>query len=194
MRRRAEDAIAQLALQKNDNARAIRALRDQIKYDFDNVDAARQLADLLVESGVKDAVQLEPVYKRIIAIDPVEWKREIAKAEFGATHSAASIEEAQGIARLIGRRPDAEVVFREAGRYLARHAYTTISPITRRMTLMLPAILARPIALRHVRRVSSRHAAGTVRRVGSTIPARAALRGSRGSPRAAPRNRVPRCG
>ena len=80
-----------------------------------------------------------------------------------------SFEEAQGIARLIGRRPDAEVVFREAGRYLARHAYTTISPITRRMTLMLPAILARPIALRHVRRVSSRHAAGTVRRVGSTI-------------------------
>ena len=80
-----------------------------------------------------------------------------------------SFEEAQGIARLIGRRPDAEVVFREAGRYLARHAYKTISPITRRLTLMLPAILARPIALRHVRRVSARYAAGSVRRVGSTI-------------------------
>ena len=80
-----------------------------------------------------------------------------------------SFDEAQGIARLIGRRPDAEAVFREAGRRLARQSYRTISPLTRKLTLTLPALLARPIALRHVRRISSRYAAGSIRRVGSSI-------------------------
>lgn len=80
-----------------------------------------------------------------------------------------SFDEAKGLATLIGRRPDAEAVFREAGRYLARHSYGTISPLTRRITLVFPAILSRPIALRHVRRISRRYANGTIRRVGSTI-------------------------
>ena len=80
-----------------------------------------------------------------------------------------SFEEAQGIARLIGRRPDAEAVFREAGRKLVRQAYRTISPLTRKLTLTLPSLLARPVALRHVRRISARYTAGSIRRVGSTI-------------------------
>lgn len=80
-----------------------------------------------------------------------------------------SFDEAAGIAKLIGRRPDAEAVFREAGRTLARQSYKTISPITRKLTLTLPAILSRPIALRHVRRISARYAAGSVKRVGATI-------------------------
>jgi S-(hydroxymethyl)glutathione dehydrogenase / alcohol dehydrogenase len=33
--------------------------------------------------------------KTVIAVDPVQWKRDIAIAEFGATHAAASIAEAQ---------------------------------------------------------------------------------------------------
>lgn len=80
-----------------------------------------------------------------------------------------SFDEAVGIARLIGRRPDAEAVFREAGRLLARQSYRTISPLTRRLTLTLPSLLSRPIALRHVRRICGRYAAGSIRRVGSTI-------------------------
>jgi predicted hydrocarbon binding protein len=80
-----------------------------------------------------------------------------------------SFDEAAGIAKLIGRRPDAEAVFREAGRKLARQSYQTISPITRKLTLTLPAILSRPIALRHVRRLTSRYTAGTIRRVGPNI-------------------------
>ena len=78
-------------------------------------------------------------------------------------------DEAIALAKLIGRRPDAEDVFREAGRFLARQAYQTISPFTRRMMLSLPAIIARPIALRHVRRITKRYVAGAIRRVGSTI-------------------------
>ena len=79
------------------------------------------------------------------------------------------MDEAVALAKLIGRRPDAEAVFREAGRMLARQAYQTISPLTRRMLLMLPSLLARPIALRHTRRITGRYAAGAVRRVGSAI-------------------------
>ena len=41
-------------------------------------------------------------------------------------------DEAVALARLIGRRPDAEAVFRAAGRYLANEAYQGISPMTRR--------------------------------------------------------------
>ena len=80
-----------------------------------------------------------------------------------------SMEEATGIARLIGRRPDAEAVFREAGRSLARQSYRTITPPVRKLTRVLPALLSRPIALRHVRRISARYLGGSIRRVGSTI-------------------------
>ena len=78
-------------------------------------------------------------------------------------------DEATGIARLIGRRPDAEAVFREAGRSMARQSYRTISPLIRKLTRVLPALLSRPIALRHVRRISGRYMGGTIRRVGSMI-------------------------
>lgn len=79
------------------------------------------------------------------------------------------IDDAIALARLIGRRPDAEAVFREAGRLLARQAYRTISPVTRRLMLLLPSLIARPIALRHARRITRRYAAGAIRRVGSMV-------------------------
>jgi predicted hydrocarbon binding protein len=78
-------------------------------------------------------------------------------------------DEAAGIARLIGRRPDAEAVFREAGRFFARQVYKTISPVTRKLLRSLPALLTRPIALRQARRVATRYLQGSVRRVGGTI-------------------------
>ncbi len=80
-----------------------------------------------------------------------------------------SFDEAAGIARLIGRRPDAEAVFREGGRMLARKAYQTISPVVRKLTRTLPALVSRPIALRHVRKISARYLDGSIRRVGSSI-------------------------
>lgn len=79
------------------------------------------------------------------------------------------LDEAAGIARLIGRRPDAEAVFREAGRGFARQAYGTISPFTRKLMRTLPALLTRPLALRHLRRVARRYLHGTARRMGGSI-------------------------
>jgi hypothetical protein len=78
-------------------------------------------------------------------------------------------DEAVALARLIGRRPDAEMVFRAAGRYLARQAYGTLPPATRRVVTQLPGLLARPLVLRQVRRLVRRYFGGTVRRVGGAL-------------------------
>ena len=78
-------------------------------------------------------------------------------------------DEAVALARLIGRRPDAEAVFRAAGRYIAREAYKTINPVTRKLMRVLPSFVARPVALRRTRRIAARYAAGKVRRVGGYV-------------------------
>ena len=78
-------------------------------------------------------------------------------------------DEAVALARLIGRRPDAEAVFRAAGRYLAREAYLTIPASTRKLIHVLPSLLARPIALRRARRIAERYLEGRVERVGSFL-------------------------
>lgn len=78
-------------------------------------------------------------------------------------------DESAALARLIGRRPDAEAVFRAAGRYLAREAYRTINPVTRRLLRLLPSVVARPIALGRTRRIAERYANGTVRRQGAYV-------------------------
>ena len=78
-------------------------------------------------------------------------------------------EESVALAKLIGRRPDAEAVFRAAGRYLSREAYMTISPVTRKLLRLLPSMIARPWALRHARRIATRYLNGTARRVGGYV-------------------------
>lgn len=80
-----------------------------------------------------------------------------------------SMDEAAALARLLGRRPDAEAVFRAAGRHLACEAYQTIGGTSRRMMLVLPSLLARPIALGHARRIARRYFNGSIARVGSHV-------------------------
>ena len=79
------------------------------------------------------------------------------------------LDEAVALARLIGRRPDAEAVFRSAGRYLAREAYLTIPGTRRRMLRAMPSLLARPLALRQARRIAQRYLNGTLTRVGASL-------------------------
>lgn len=78
-------------------------------------------------------------------------------------------DESVALAKLIGRRPDAEAVFRAAGRYLARESYGTINAFTRRLLRLLPSVLARPLAFRRVRAIAGRYANGLVRRVGGHV-------------------------
>jgi len=68
----AHEQMAAMALEKKDRARAITELTALIAVDFNNVEAARQLAGLLRQSGVEDPAKLTPVYQRIAAIDPFD--------------------------------------------------------------------------------------------------------------------------
>lgn len=78
-------------------------------------------------------------------------------------------DEAVALARLVGRRSDAEAVFRAAGRYLAREAYLTISPLARQMIRILPNVLARPLAFRQARKLCARYFDGRLRRMGNFL-------------------------
>jgi predicted hydrocarbon binding protein len=81
----------------------------------------------------------------------------------------ASLDEAVALARLLGRRPDAEAVFRSAGRHLAAESYRTLGAVTRRLMLTLPSLLSRPIAFRSTRRLAQRYLNGRISRVGANV-------------------------
>lgn len=78
-------------------------------------------------------------------------------------------DEAAALARLIGRRTDAHRVFDSAGSMLAREAVETVSGVRRSLLRRLPGMLARPMALTAVRRLSGRYLDGRVERVGATV-------------------------
>lgn len=78
-------------------------------------------------------------------------------------------DEAVALAKLIGRRPDAESIFRAAGRHLARESYLTIPTATRSMIGALPSLLARPLALRRMAKLADRYLNGKLRRTGAFI-------------------------
>ena len=72
--------IADIAMQRKDNPGAIAALQGLMAADFNNIDAPRRLAGLLRDAGVADPARLEPVYERIVSIDPFDAE---ARAELG---------------------------------------------------------------------------------------------------------------
>jgi hypothetical protein len=80
-----------------------------------------------------------------------------------------AFDEVLALARLVGRRPDADLLFRDAGRRVARAALETVGGTTRRAARSLPRPLGRPIALRHLRRLVRRFLAGRVERQGATL-------------------------
>jgi predicted hydrocarbon binding protein len=78
-------------------------------------------------------------------------------------------DEVLALARLVGRRPDADLVFRDAGRRVARAALETVSATTRRAARALPGPVGRPLALRQLRALCRRFLGGTLERQGSTL-------------------------
>jgi tetratricopeptide (TPR) repeat protein len=64
--------LAHIALEKKDRPRAIAELQAVVATDFDNVEAARELASLMREAGVDEAARVRTVNERIIAIDPFD--------------------------------------------------------------------------------------------------------------------------
>ncbi len=78
-------------------------------------------------------------------------------------------DEVLALVRLIGRRPDADLVFRETGLRWARLLLGSVSAIRRSAARGLPALIARPAALRILRLLARRHMDGRVVRQGSTL-------------------------
>lgn len=78
-------------------------------------------------------------------------------------------DEVVALAKLIGRRADADEVFKAAGQHLAREAYQTIPQFSRELIAVLPSILARPGALRRARRIVQRYLNGTLTRSGGWL-------------------------
>jgi tetratricopeptide (TPR) repeat protein len=63
-------AIAAIALEQGDTARAIQALEAVMKVDHEDVESARKLASLVSEKG--NAAQAEDAYRRLLAVDPFD--------------------------------------------------------------------------------------------------------------------------
>jgi hypothetical protein len=80
-----------------------------------------------------------------------------------------AIHEATGIARLIGRRSDADGIFSRAGSIVAARMYEMISATTRQVIHILPGFIARPLAFRHLRKAGQKYMGATVQRVGGAI-------------------------
>ena len=66
------ELMAEIAVQRNDQARAIKELTAVVAVDTNNVEAARQLAAALRKADNAESATLEPVYQRITAIDPFD--------------------------------------------------------------------------------------------------------------------------
>jgi Flp pilus assembly protein TadD len=64
--------LAEIALERQDRARAITELEALLDADFDNIVAARQLAALLRQTDAEDPAKLGPVLERVVAIDPYD--------------------------------------------------------------------------------------------------------------------------
>jgi Flp pilus assembly protein TadD len=70
--------IAEIALAKKDNVRAIAALEALMKWDFNSVEVPRKLAALMRSNGITDAARLQPVFERIVAVDPFDADAHVA--------------------------------------------------------------------------------------------------------------------
>lgn len=88
-----------------------------------------------------------------------------------AARRGQPVEEAEvvALARLIGRRPDALELFRNAGTATARTAYGRLSPIKRGSVNLLPRIVARPIARRQARKLLARYFGAVLDRSGPAL-------------------------
>jgi tetratricopeptide (TPR) repeat protein len=103
--------LAEIANERKDRPRAIAELTALVAVDFNNVEAARELAGLLKQEEVADAPRLGPVYQRITAIDPFD----------GEAHAM--------LGRLAMQRDDADMASREF------RAVVALAPVDRALAL-----------------------------------------------------------
>ena len=114
------------------------------------LEALRNL-DTPVEDGLDELA--EEIVVRRLGLSPTvaaQIQRYRQTAERGGT---IDLDEVVSVIRLVGRRPDAPLVFADAGRRAARYAARTQGRSSRTLARMSPRELARRITLRSVARL-----------------------------------------
>jgi tetratricopeptide (TPR) repeat protein len=76
------DEMAAIALEKKDRPRAVTELTALVANDFNNIEAARQLAGLLRQDESVPPSKMTPIYQRIVAIDPFDAEAHAALGRF----------------------------------------------------------------------------------------------------------------
>ncbi|MEO8623539.1 MAG: hypothetical protein ABI625_20850 [bacterium] len=125
--------------------------------------------DVDTPEGLLDAEFVDELRNKRLGLSDTVYSQIQRYTESVRRNQRTPQEEAIALARLIGRRPDAEAVLRAAGRFLAREAYMTVSPVTRGVLKVMPAVITRPLALRKTKRIAQRYLNANVRRVGQFI-------------------------
>ena len=125
--------------------------------------------DVDTPEGVLEAEFVDELRNKRFGLSDTVYTQIKRYSEAVRRNQRTAQDETVALARLIGRRPDAEAVLRAAGRFLAKEAYMTLSPVTRGLLRFLPAFLSRPMAFRRVKKLSQRYLNASVRRVGTFI-------------------------
>ena len=125
--------------------------------------------DVDTPEGVLEAEFVDELRNKRFGLSDTVYTQIKRYSEAVRKNQRTAQDEAVALARLIGRRPDAEAVLRAAGRYLAHEAYHTVPAVTRTLVRVLPSFIARPMALRRVRRLAQRYLNANVRRVGTYV-------------------------
>jgi hypothetical protein len=115
------------------------------------LEALRNL-DTPVEDGMDELA--EEIVVRRLGLSPTvaaQIQRYRQTAERAGT---VDLDEVLSVLRLVGRRPDAQLVFADAGRRAARYAARTRGRSSRTLTRISPKGLARQISLRSVARLA----------------------------------------
>ena len=115
------------------------------------LEALRNL-DTPVEDGMDELA--EEIVVRRLGLSPTvaaQIQRYRQSAERGGT---VDTEEVLSVLRLVGRRPDAALVFADAGRRAARYAFRGRGRPSRTLARMSPKGVARRLALRSVARLA----------------------------------------
>src|SRR6476659_2892518 len=121
--------------------------------------------DVDTPEGVLEAEFVDELRNKRFGLSDTVYTQIKRYSEAVRKNQRTAQDEAVALARLIGRRPDAEAVLRAAGRYLAHEAYHTLAAVTRTQVRVRPSFIARPMALRRVRRPPQRYLTPNVRRV-----------------------------
>ncbi len=127
------------------------------------------IRDVDTPEGVAEAEFVDELRNKRLGLSDTVYSQIKRYTEAVRRNQRTAQDEAIQLARLIGRRPDAEAVLRAAGRFLAREAYMTVSPITRGVLRLTPSLVAKPLAFRKTRRIAHRYLNGNVRRVGQFV-------------------------